>query len=178
MNELIAEVRAELPGESSATPHLEEALDEALTIDDEGTALWKVLDLFIFREVWGGVEQVLGVKVSNGTGDEAAGREGAPRRCDSCSAVHSGKGAPALAALFLAPIDCEAGNWNRDVRATIRHGQPSHRGLPSPPSLQGSIVETPPTQRGVGRLIPSLPHRIALLRIREARARSPFAVPR
>ncbi len=66
--ELITEVRAVLPSESSATPHLQEALDEAHVIEDEGTALGKVLDLFLFREVRGAVEQVLGVKVSNGTG--------------------------------------------------------------------------------------------------------------
>ena len=68
VKELITEVRAILPVASSATPHLREALDEAIGIDDEGHALGKVLDLFLFREVRGAVEEVLGVKVSNGNG--------------------------------------------------------------------------------------------------------------
>ena len=68
VKQLITEVRGVLPADSSATPHLEEALDEAAAIDDEGTALGRVLDLFLFREVRGAVEQVLGVKVSNGNG--------------------------------------------------------------------------------------------------------------
>ncbi len=68
VQQLITEVRAVLPPESSATPHLRDALDEAVAIEDEGTALGRVLDLFLFREVRGAVEQVLGVKVSNGTG--------------------------------------------------------------------------------------------------------------
>ncbi len=68
VRELITEVRAVLPAGSSATPHLQVALDEAAAIDDEGHALGKVLDLFLFREVRGAVEEVLGVKVSNGTG--------------------------------------------------------------------------------------------------------------
>ena len=61
-------MRAVLPAESSATPHLQRVLDGALAIEDEGSALGKVLDLFLFREVRGAVEQVLGVKVSNGNG--------------------------------------------------------------------------------------------------------------
>ncbi len=68
VRELITEVRAVLPPESSATPHLRDALDEAVAIEDDGTALGKVLDLFLFREVRGAVEQVLSVKLSNGTG--------------------------------------------------------------------------------------------------------------
>ena len=68
VKELITEVRGVLPADSPATPHLQEALDEALVIDDEGHALGKVLDLFLFREVRGAVEDVLGVKVSNGNG--------------------------------------------------------------------------------------------------------------
>ena len=68
VKELITEVRAVLPQGSSATPHLQQELDEALAIDDEGHALGRVLDLFLFREVRGAVEQVLGVKVSNGNG--------------------------------------------------------------------------------------------------------------
>ena len=57
-----------LPMESSATPHLREALDAAIGIDDEGLRLGKILDLFMFREIRGAVEQVLGIKVSNGNG--------------------------------------------------------------------------------------------------------------
>ncbi len=68
VRELITEVQAVLPRESSATPHLEKALDEAVAIEDEGTALGKILDLFLFREVRGAVEQVLRVKVSDGNG--------------------------------------------------------------------------------------------------------------
>ena len=68
VKELISEVRAVLPSESSATPHLRQALDEAVVIDDEGTALGKVLDLFLFREVRGAVEDVLGVGLSKGNG--------------------------------------------------------------------------------------------------------------
>ena len=68
VKDLITEVRAALPAESTATPHLQQVLDGALAIEDEGSALGKVLDLFLFREVRGAVEQVLGVKVSNGNG--------------------------------------------------------------------------------------------------------------
>ena len=68
VKQLITEVRGVLPPESSATPYLEEALDQALAVEDEGTALGRVLDLFLFREVRGAVEQVLGVKLSNGNG--------------------------------------------------------------------------------------------------------------
>ena len=68
MREFITEVRAVLPMESSATPHLREALDAAMGIDDEGRALGRILDLFMFREIRGAVEQVLGIKVSNGNG--------------------------------------------------------------------------------------------------------------
>ena len=68
VKELITEVRTLLPPESSATPHLQDALEEALAIDDEGQALGKMLDLFLFREIRGAVEQVLGIKVSNGSG--------------------------------------------------------------------------------------------------------------
>ncbi len=68
MREFITEVRAVLPPDSSATPHLREALDAAIGIDDEGLMLGKTLDLFMFREIRGAVEQVLGIKVSNGNG--------------------------------------------------------------------------------------------------------------
>ncbi len=68
VREFITEVRAVLPMESSATPHLREALDEAIGIHDEGLMLGKILDLFKFREIRGAVEQVLGIKVSNGNG--------------------------------------------------------------------------------------------------------------
>ena len=68
VKQLIEEVRAELPSESSATPHLRAALDQALTLDDDGHALGRLLDLFLFGEVRGAVESVLGVKVTNGTG--------------------------------------------------------------------------------------------------------------
>ena len=33
---------------------------------DDGDALERMLDLFMFREIRGAVEQVLGIKVSNG----------------------------------------------------------------------------------------------------------------
>ena len=68
VREFITEVRAVLPSESSATPHLREALDKAIGVDDEGHALGRILDLFMFREIRGAVEQVLAIKVSNGTG--------------------------------------------------------------------------------------------------------------
>ncbi|MCZ6688703.1 MAG: hypothetical protein O7H41_03770 [Planctomycetota bacterium] len=68
VREFITEVRAVLPIESSATPHLREALDGAIGIDDEGHMLGKILDLFMFREIRGAVEQVLGIRVSNGNG--------------------------------------------------------------------------------------------------------------
>ncbi len=54
VKELIIEVRAVLSRESSATPHLQEALDEAIAIQDWGTALGMLLDLYLFREVEGG----------------------------------------------------------------------------------------------------------------------------
>ncbi len=68
VKELITEVRKVLPQERAATPHLQQELDEALGIEDEGHALGKLLDLLLFGEVRGAVEQVLGVKVSNGNG--------------------------------------------------------------------------------------------------------------
>ena len=54
--------------DSSPTAHLQGVFDEALTIDDDGDASVKILDLFMFREIRGAVEQVLGIKVSNGNG--------------------------------------------------------------------------------------------------------------
>ncbi len=68
VRELITEVRGILPSDSPAAPHLEEVLDQALAVEDEGTALGRVLDLFLFREVRGAVEQVLGVSLTNGNG--------------------------------------------------------------------------------------------------------------
>ena len=68
IRELIGEVRKLLPPDSSATAHLQGVLDEALTINDDGDALGRILDLFMFREIRGAVEQVLGIKVSNGNG--------------------------------------------------------------------------------------------------------------
>ena len=68
VKDLIEEVRKVLPPESTATPHLQQELDEALGLEDDGHALGKLLDLFLFGEVRGAVEQVLGVKVSNGNG--------------------------------------------------------------------------------------------------------------
>ncbi|MCZ6689786.1 MAG: hypothetical protein O7H41_09300 [Planctomycetota bacterium] len=35
-------------------------------VTDDGDALGRILDLFMFREIRGAVEQVLGIKVSNG----------------------------------------------------------------------------------------------------------------
>ncbi len=69
VRDLIAEVRVALPRDSSATPHLQHELDEALGLEDEGHALRRLLDLFLFGEVRGAVELVLGVKVSNGNGN-------------------------------------------------------------------------------------------------------------
>ncbi len=43
-------------------------LDAAIDIDDEGLMLGRILDLFMFREIRGAIEQVLGIKVSNGNG--------------------------------------------------------------------------------------------------------------
>ena len=68
VRELITEVRKVLPQESAATPHLRQELDEALGLEDDGHMLGRLLDLFLFGEVRGAVEQVLGVKVSNGNG--------------------------------------------------------------------------------------------------------------
>ena len=68
VKQLITEVRGVLPSDSPATRHLKDALDEAIAIEDDGTALGRVLDLFLFREVRGAVEQVLGVSLSNGNG--------------------------------------------------------------------------------------------------------------
>ena len=68
VKDLITEVRKVLPPESTATPHLQQELDEALGLEDEGHMLGRLLDLFLFGEVRGAVEQVLGVKVSNGNG--------------------------------------------------------------------------------------------------------------
>ena len=64
----IAGQQAALPPDRRATPQLQAALDEALTLDDDGHALGKLLDLFLFGEVPGAIQEVLGIDVSNGTG--------------------------------------------------------------------------------------------------------------
>ena len=66
VKDLIAEVRKVLPQESSATPHLQQELDEALDLEDDGHALGKLLDLFLFGEIRGAVEGVLSIRVTNG----------------------------------------------------------------------------------------------------------------
>ena len=49
VKDLLGEVRKLLPPDSLATPHLQGVLDEALTVDDDGDALGRILDLFMFR---------------------------------------------------------------------------------------------------------------------------------
>ena len=66
--ELLQEIRAALPPESEAAPYLREELGEALTLDDNGRMLGKLLDLFLFREIRGAIKEVLGIDVSNGNG--------------------------------------------------------------------------------------------------------------
>ena len=61
-------VREALAIESPYPRHLIAEIDEALALDDEGQALGKLLDLFLFGEIRGAVEKILGVKVSNGNG--------------------------------------------------------------------------------------------------------------
>ena len=68
VRELIQSVREAIPKDSPSARYLETALDDALGIEGEGRAFGKVLDLFLFGEVRGTVEQVLGIQVSNGNG--------------------------------------------------------------------------------------------------------------
>ena len=51
-----------------SSPSLQPGLDLKDVREDEGHMLGRLLDLFLFGEVRGAVEQVLGVKVSNGNG--------------------------------------------------------------------------------------------------------------
>ena len=51
--EVVREALPALLQESPVKPHRESAIDEAMAIDDEGTALGRVLDLFLFREIRG-----------------------------------------------------------------------------------------------------------------------------
>jgi hypothetical protein len=68
VQELVQSVRDRIPEESPSARHLLEVLDEALGIKDEGHALGKLLDVFLFGEIRGAVEEVLGIEVSNGNG--------------------------------------------------------------------------------------------------------------
>lgn len=68
MRELLERVRDGVPDESPSARYLRAALDEAMAIEDEGTALGRLLDLFLFGEVRGTVEQVLEIQASNGNG--------------------------------------------------------------------------------------------------------------
>ena len=56
------------PGDSSATPHLQQEIGEALGLEDDGHMLGRLLDLFLFGEIRGADKQVLRVKISNGNG--------------------------------------------------------------------------------------------------------------
>ena len=68
MRELLTAVKEGVPAESPSARYLRAALGEAMAIENDGTALEKLLDLFLFGEVRSTLEQVLGVKVSNGNG--------------------------------------------------------------------------------------------------------------
>ena len=68
VRELLTAVKEGVPAESPSARYLRVALDEAMAIEDDGTALGKLLDLFLFGEVRRTVEQVLGIQASNGNG--------------------------------------------------------------------------------------------------------------
>ncbi len=53
---------------SQPSPSLQPGVDLDRVREDKGHMLGRLLDLRQFREVRGAVEQVLGVKVSNGNG--------------------------------------------------------------------------------------------------------------
>ena len=68
VRELLTAVKEGVPDESPSARYLRAALDEAMAIENDGTALGKLLDLFLFGEVRSTVEQVLGIQASNGNG--------------------------------------------------------------------------------------------------------------
>ncbi|MCZ6690687.1 MAG: hypothetical protein O7H41_13925 [Planctomycetota bacterium] len=68
VQELLTAVKEGVPDESPSARYLRAALDEAMAIEDEGTALGKLLDLFLFGEVRRTVERVLEIQASNGNG--------------------------------------------------------------------------------------------------------------
>ena len=68
VRELLTAVKEGVPDESPSARYPRAALDEAMAIKDKGTALGKLLDLFLFGEVRSTVEKVLGANVSNGNG--------------------------------------------------------------------------------------------------------------
>jgi hypothetical protein len=66
VRDLIAAVQAAIPSENRSSRKLRAALDEALATEDEGRALGKLLDLFLYGEVRGPVGEILGIELSNG----------------------------------------------------------------------------------------------------------------
>ena len=68
VKELIEAVRGSIPDEGPAGQHLRPVLVEALEIDDEGQALGRLLDQFLWWEVRSEVQRVLGIEVRNGNG--------------------------------------------------------------------------------------------------------------
>ncbi|MCZ6690308.1 MAG: hypothetical protein O7H41_11935 [Planctomycetota bacterium] len=68
VKELIGNVKKAIPEEGPAGRHLRPVLEEALGIDDEGQALGRLLDQFLWWEVRSEVQRLLGIEVQNGNG--------------------------------------------------------------------------------------------------------------
>ena len=68
VKEFLEAVKAALPTDAPSTRHLVAEMDEAIGLEDDGQALGKLLDLFLFGEVRGAIKEVLGIEVSNGNG--------------------------------------------------------------------------------------------------------------
>ena len=68
VKELIGAVKRAIPEQGPAGQHLRPVLEEAQEIDDEGQALGKLLDQFLWWEVRSEVQRLLGIQVTNGNG--------------------------------------------------------------------------------------------------------------
>ena len=68
VKDLIKSVKAAIPEASEAADHLHAALDDALALADDGQALGRLLDLFLFKEIRGPVCEILGIEIGNGNG--------------------------------------------------------------------------------------------------------------
>ena len=70
VKELIGAVKEAIPEGGPAGQHLRPVLEEAQEIDDDGQALGRLLDQFLWWEVRSEVQRLLGLEVRNGKGGE------------------------------------------------------------------------------------------------------------